>query len=181
MISLQLPEQLASQRLLIRRLRYEDAEEIFYAYASKPEATRFVSWPTHTSIADTKSFLRYAVASWKCETDFAFGVRLKSDSRLIGGFGVVNDNGKLQIGYVFSPSHWGNGYASEACLCVMDVLRIQAGVYRIQSFVDVENEASARVLVKSGFIEEARLSRWFRFVNQGNEPKDCILFRLPLS
>jgi RimJ/RimL family protein N-acetyltransferase len=53
------------------------------------------------------------------------------------------------------------------------------GVYRIGSFVDAENVASARVLLKSGLIEEARLVRWFRFVNQGNQAKDCILFKVP--
>jgi len=33
------------------------------------------------------------------------------------------------------------------------------------------------VLRKCGMVEEARLPKWFRFINQGNEPKDCILFR----
>ena len=35
---LMLPEQFYTQRLAIARLRYEDAEEMFYAFASKPEA-----------------------------------------------------------------------------------------------------------------------------------------------
>jgi hypothetical protein len=53
-----LPELYQTDRLVVARLRYEDAEEMFYAYASKPEATRFVTWLTHKSIADTRSYLR---------------------------------------------------------------------------------------------------------------------------
>lgn len=181
MVQLTLPTQLITDRLLVQALKYEDAEEIFYAYASKPEATRYVSWPTHTSIEDTRNFLRYAVAAWKAGSEYAFAVRSKESGRLIGSFGVVNDNGKLQFGYIFSPSQWGNGYATEVCKAMMELLCREREVYRIQSFVDVENTASARVLLKSGLVEEARLLKWFKFINQGDKAKDCLLFRLPLE
>ena len=181
MVILSLPDHIVTERLSLRRLRYEDAEEIFFTYASKPEVTRFVSWPTHRTLQDTKAFLRYAINGWDSGTDYSFAIRLLESNRLIGSIGVINENGKLQFGYVFSPTQWNKGYATEVCLTLMSLLRNQKGVYRIQSFVDVENVSSERVLIKSGLVEEARLPRWFRFVNQDNEAKDCILFRLPLD
>lgn len=181
MIRLNLPEQFFTERLSVQRARYEDAEEIFYAYASKPEATRFISWPTHQSLNDTQVFLRYAVEAWKDGTNYTFTIRLKESARLIGSFGVINDDGKLQFGYIFSPTQWSNGYATEVCLAMMTMLRSHAGVYRIQSFVDVDNTASSRVLIKCGLVEEARLVNWLKFINQGDQPKDCIHFRLPLE
>jgi hypothetical protein len=39
--------------------------------------------------------------------------------------------------------------------------------------------ASVRVLQKAGLVQEARLEKWFRFVNQGGQPKDCLLFKIP--
>jgi len=176
-----LPRQVYTERLSIQQVRYEDAEEIFFTYASKDSATKFLSWPTHQSIKDTKSFLQFADNAWKKGTVFSYSVRLRVDSRLIGSFGVVNDNGKLQVGYVLSPMHWGRGYATEVCSHMCELLRQQPGIYRVQSFVDIHNTASARVLKKSGFIEEATLLKWFRFPNQNNEAKDCIHFRLPLE
>lgn len=180
MVRLDFPTQIVTERLSVQPLKYEDAEEIFYAYASKPEATRFVSWPTHNSIEDTRSYLRYAIAAWQKGLEYAFSIRTRESARLVGSFGVINDNGKLQFGYILSPSQWGNGYATEVCKTMMNLLTME-GVYRIQSFVDAENTVSAKVLMKSGLVEEARLPNWFRFVNQGNVPKDCILFRLPLK
>ena len=181
MVVLNLPDHIVTERLSLRRLRYEDAEEIFYTYASKPEVTRFVSWPTHQTLRDTNAFLRYAINAWDSGTDYSFAIRLKESNRLIGSIGVINEDGKLQFGYVFSSTQWNKGYATEVCLRLMSLLRNQKGVYRIQSFVDSENVSSARVLIKSGLVEEARLVRWFRFVNQSNEAKDCILFKLPLD
>ncbi len=175
-----MPEVLETRRLILQRLRYEDAEEIFYTYASKGEATKFVSWPTHQSITETRAYLRYALAAWTAGTDYSFSIRIKDSFRLIGSFGVINENGKIQFGYILSPTQWGKGYATEASLKVLSVLRAMPEVFRVGTFVDAENTASVRVLNKCGLIEEARLPNWFRFINQGNQPKDCILFKLPL-
>jgi [ribosomal protein S5]-alanine N-acetyltransferase len=180
MVKLDLPTQIFTERLRIQKLRYEEAEEIFYSYASKAEATRFMSWPTHQSLSDTTAFLQHAENGWKAGTDYSFSIRLASSARLIGSFGIINENGKLQFGYIYSPTQWGNGYATEVCKAMMQVLQQQPGVYRIQTFTDVDNIASAKVLLKSGLIEEARLSHWYRFVNQNDAAKDCIHFRLPL-
>lgn len=178
---LNIPETLVTERLWLQRLRYEDAEEIFYAYASKEEATRFVSWPTHQSIKDTRHFLNFAVRAWQQGSDYSFSIRLKTSNRLIGGVGVVNDYGKIQIGYILSPTQWGKGYCTEACIEVLNRLRELKNIYRIGSFVDTENIASIRVLEKCGMIQEAYLPKWFRFVNQENRPKDCVLFKLELQ
>ena len=181
MVRLLLPEKIETQRLLLQRLKYEDAEEIFYTYASKPECTKYMAWPTHRSIDDTRSFLAYAMHSWRTGTDHSFSIRLKDSNRLIGSFGIMNDDGKIQFGYIISPTQWGQGYATEVCKKMMERLKSEPNVFRIGTFVDVDNLASIRVLLKSGLVEEARLKRWFRFINQDNQPKDCVLFRLDVT
>jgi ribosomal-protein-alanine N-acetyltransferase len=179
MLRLAIPEKIETDRLILQRLRYEDAEEIFYTYASKPEATKFLSWKTHTSVEQTRTFLRYAIESWNFGTDYSFSIRLKQNRKLAGAIGIINEDGKLQLGYVLSPTHWNNGYATEACTSVIEILR-SLPVFRVGTFVDVDNAASICVLEKCGMVQEARLEKWFRFVNQDSEPKDCFLYRLPL-
>jgi ribosomal-protein-alanine N-acetyltransferase len=176
-----LDERIFTSRLMLQRLRPEDAEEVFYGYASKPEVTRFLTWPTHNSLADTRSFLAYADQAWRRGQEFSFGLRLKINNRLIGAFGARHDEGRMEIGYVLGPAFWRQGLATEACTGMVNYFRTLPHVYRIQSFVDEENVPSARVLLKSGFIEEARLPKWRRFVNLNNAPRDCIQFRVPLS
>ncbi len=181
MIRLDLPEQFTTERLLLQRLRYEDAEEIFYTYASKPEATRYMSWPTHQSIDDTRTFLQYAVWAWKEGTDYSYSLRLKTNGRLVGSIGIMNEQGKIQFGYILSPVWWNNGLATEACKQIMELLKRQPGIFRISTFVDAENIASARVLEKCGLIKEASLVNWMRFPNQQNQPKDCAVYVLPIK
>ena len=111
--------------------------------------------------------------------DYSVSIRLKESNQLIGTFGILNDLGRVQFGYIFSPTQWGKGYATEVCQVMLPLLKIQLGVFRIGTFIDEENSASAKVLQKCGLVEEARLTKWFRFINQNNEAKDCILFKLP--
>ena len=81
---------------------------------------------------------------------------------------------------MLGTNHWGQGYATEVCRKMMQTVRKETEVYRVSTFVDAENLASIKVLLKSGLVEEARLEKWYRFVNQDMQPKDCILFKLPL-
>jgi len=178
MVKLNLPERIEASRLLLTRLRYEEAEEIFYTYASKPEVTRYLAFPTHQSISDARNFVRYAVAAWNAGKEFVYAIRLKDTARFIGTIGIINDNGKVHFGYAISPSQWGNGFTTEACLAVLKFLKTNKEIFRIWTFVDAENTPSIRVLQKCGLVEEAKLTKWFRFVNQENQPKDCLIFVL---
>jgi [ribosomal protein S5]-alanine N-acetyltransferase len=176
-----LPAKIQSQRLMLERLKYEDAEEIFYTYASKPEATKYLPWPTHKRVEDTRNFLVMSAIGWEQGTSFSFAIRLKKNHRLIGSFGVVNNDLEIQFGYVLSPTQWGRGYATEACRTMLGVLSKTPGVKKLSTFVDAENVASVRVLQKSGLVLEGTFTEWFRFVNQGARPKDCVLMHLPLN
>jgi ribosomal-protein-alanine N-acetyltransferase len=176
---LPLPEKIETDRLTIQRLRYEDAEEIFYVYSSKPEATKYVSWPTHQSVQETRRFLDYAIKAWNSGTEYSYSIRLKETGLLIGSIAAINDAGNVSIGYILGPNHWSKGYLTEGCKGLVIALQGIPQIYRIWTVVDVDNVASSRVLLKCGFIEEARLSKWFRFINQDNRAKDCFIYKLP--
>jgi [ribosomal protein S5]-alanine N-acetyltransferase len=176
-----LPEKLSTKRLILQRLRYEDAPEMFYAYASKPEATRFVSWATHRTIEDTLMFLRYAIPAWQRGKDYSFSIRLKESNILIGSIGIINDSGKVQFGYILSPSRWGNGYATEACKAILNELRKQDNILQLFTFVAKDNPASSRVLLKCGLVEDEELPNWFLFPNYRSEKQDCIRYVFPLG
>src|ERR1700690_1092994 len=100
---LPITESIETKRVLNQRLKYEDAEEIFYTYASKTEATQFVSWPTHQSIWDTREFLQRAVLGWSKGVEYSFSVRIRNSGRMIGSFGILHEAGKIQLGYIFGP------------------------------------------------------------------------------
>jgi [ribosomal protein S5]-alanine N-acetyltransferase len=173
---LDLPETVLTDRLILERLKYEDAEEIFYTYASKSEATRFVSFQTHRSVDDTRSFLRYAIPAWNEKKDFTYAVRLKESHRLIGSIGIMNKKDHVQFGYIFSPTQWNQGYATETCRRILALLAEQH-IERVSTIVDVDNTASVRVLEKCGLQKESVQKGMMKFPNQDFQAKDCFVFR----
>ncbi|MFO0506326.1 MAG: GNAT family N-acetyltransferase, partial [Chryseotalea sp.] len=108
----------------------------------------------------------------------SYSIRLKENNRLVGAYGIINENGKIQFGYVLSEQHWGKGFATEACMAVTHQLKKVKNIFRIGTYVDCEHTISCKVLEKSGFVREARLKNWLVFPNQGNLPKDCWVYIL---
>ncbi len=50
-------QRIETDRLILRRFRLEDAEDMYANWASDPEVARFLTWPTHSSVEVTKSLL----------------------------------------------------------------------------------------------------------------------------
>lgn len=173
------PEFFYSDRLIFRKLKYEDAEEIFYSYASKPAATTYVIWPTHQSIKDTRKFLKIAIDAWAVGLAYNFAIREKHTGRLIGSVGINVQENELQFGYIFSPANWRMGYATETVTILKGYMLANNNINRIHTVVDADNLASIRVLDKTGFRVTERIAAHLPFVNQGNRLKDCLIYEWP--
>ncbi len=112
--------------------------------------------------------------------NFVYGLFSADESEVVGGSGLhprAGDDISLEIGYWIRASAIGRGYATEATAALARVGLELCGADRIDIRVDPENERSAAVPRKLGFVEEARLRR--RLISApGEEPRDTILFAL---
>jgi RimJ/RimL family protein N-acetyltransferase len=54
------------------------------------------------------------------------------------------------MGYWIARSHWGRGFATEACTALVDIART-LGLAQLEASHFIDNPASARVLDKLGF------------------------------
>jgi len=176
-----LPERINLLRVALVKHTPQDAEEIFYSYASKEQVTEFLPWKTHESIDDTRAFLKIAIQTWKARTQFAYSVRMHDTGRLIGACGCLHTDGVFQIGYVFSPSVWGQGYATDVCSGLVQAIRENPAVRKITSFVDVENIRSMKVLERVGFVKAERAPEYFLAINQGGKKRDAWIYNFPLT
>ena len=58
-------EKIETARLLLRRPKQSDAQAVFHRYASDRDVTRYLSWPTHRSVADTLAFIALSDEEWR--------------------------------------------------------------------------------------------------------------------
>jgi ribosomal-protein-alanine N-acetyltransferase len=148
------PDCIHTQRLRLRRPTAADADAIFNSFANDSEVTRYMSWPTHTSVTDTRAFLKFAVEQWQQQSVGTF--LIESDGKVIGSTGIhldqqASSGGSAETGYVFARHAWGQGYATEV-LRAMVTLAMQLGLQQLTAGCHPDNLASKRVLEKCGFI-----------------------------
>ncbi len=163
------PEIFSTARLVLRRVAPADEEAIF-RYASDPELTRYMSWPTHQSYADTRAFVEMSEREWKSKGIGPY-IMLQDDD-VIGCTGLHEvAPGQGVTGYILMRDAWGKGYATEACKAMVD-LGIGLGFQRIAAVCHSAHAPSARVLEKAGMSFEGILARHTLFPNLSPEPQD---------
>lgn len=144
---------LETERLVLRRFTLEDAGAMYRNWASDPEVTKFLTWPTHSSVDVTKMVLADWVADYEKEDTYQWCIARKENDEPIGNIAVVSSNPKaeaFEIGYCISRKCWHQGITSEALKAVMHFLLEEVGAKRIESRHDTKNPHSGNVMKKCG-------------------------------
>lgn len=141
----------------VRRWRLGDAPTMT-RHANNPRVARNLrdSFPYPYNIVDAHRFLE-AVAAQEPETFFCIAVQ----DEPVGGIGfTIHDDVErfsAEIGYWLSEQHWGRGIVVEALQAVTAHAMDNHGLHRLYATPYAWNDASARVLVKAGYVFEGRL------------------------
>jgi ribosomal-protein-alanine N-acetyltransferase len=170
-------ETIETERLLLRRPRQSDAQAVFHRYASDREVTRYLSWPTHRSVADTLAFLSMSDDEWRRWPAGPYLVLTRENgtkASLVGSTGLFYKGPTRAVtGYVFAQDAWGKGYATEALQAMVDVAH-QTGVERLEAICHAEHTPSAHVLEKCGFAREEVRREHFVFPNLKPQKKSDV-------
>jgi len=170
------PQRIETNRLVLRKPTLADAEAVFTRYASDPDVTKFMGWPRHESIEETRAFLELSDAEWEQWPAGPYLIESSADGKLLGAAGLRFKTRTIAVtGYVLAQDAWGYGYATEALTAVVTVA-MDVGVHQLSATCHPENLASARVLEKCGFVKEKLpASAAFPNISRG-QPLDCLLY-----
>ena len=146
---------LRTGRLLLRRPRAEDVAAM-HAILSDAEAMRYWSTLPHAQLAESEAWIAatmQAIERGECDDFF-----VERDGQLIGKAGLWNGD---EIGFLFSPTVWGQGYAREALDAVIAHAFGAGGRSQIRADVDPRNDRCLQLLTGLGFRETGRAERTF--------------------
>jgi RimJ/RimL family protein N-acetyltransferase len=171
--------ELRTERLILRQPILADAEAIFAEYAADPQVTRYLLWPPHKSVEDTREVLRGCIGAWSdLSGRYAYVITLAQTTRPVGMIETRLANFKAQIGYVLARRLWAQGYMTEAVGAVVRQALALPGVLSAWAVCDVDNVASARVLEKAGMSLQTRLERFVVHPNVGDQPRDVLCYSM---
>lgn len=152
---------LETNRLVLRRFELSDAAPMFRNWASDDEVTKFLTWPTHASIEDTRAILVDWLSSYAREDFYQWAIAPKErEAEPIGSISVVyanDDISMVHIGYCIGRAWWHQGITSEALGALIDFFFGEVGANRIESRHDPRNPHSGMVMEKCGMRYEGTM------------------------
>lgn len=151
--------EILTPRLRLRRADVADLHGL-HGLLSNPTAMRYWSTLPHDSLEQTRTWLDQMIASPpESSDDFIVEHR----RRLIGKAGCWR---LPEIGFIFHPDHWGQGFAFEALTAVIERVFAKFPIPAIRADVDPRNAASLRLLGRLGFREVDRVQRTWKIGDQ---------------
>ena len=154
-----LPEQIETDRLLIRAPRPGDGQAVYAGVLETLPALR--SWPAslpwsvfEPSPEASEVFCREGHVDYQARRNFPMLVFIKSGGVYVGGSGLHSFDWavpKCEIGYWCRARFQGEGIATEAVKAISAFALSTLGVRRIVSLPDEENQASCKVAEHAGY------------------------------
>jgi len=179
--SIAAPDEIHTERLLLRKPRATDAPLMFNAYAQDPTVTRYLMWRPHANIAETRAVIDRFLTAWESQEGFCWFLFTNDTDQMIGSIAARPENDGLNLGFLLARPHWGNGYMPEAIAAVLEWAFTEPWVSRASAARDIENHSSARALEKAGFVRARILHEFSVHPNISSAPRDCFEYAITRS
>jgi ribosomal-protein-alanine N-acetyltransferase len=169
--------QLTTERLLLRQLVLEDADEIFLL-RSDPVVNKHLNRPKAVSIDDATAFIERINTYVVNNQSVFWGISFKDKNKLIGTICLWNfseEENKAEVGYELLPQYHGRGIMQEAFSKVMEYAFQTLHLSSIEAWTVLQNENSVKILERNGFKRNAELEGK---IDRSVEGPDVIIFSL---
>lgn len=156
-------KELETERLILRRYRIEDAEEIFEGFVNQEEFLYFANKEKRTLEEEIKS-LENIDLKYENKEYYNWLICLKDNKKIIGSINlrVNNGNESAEFNYVIDNRFTNNGYMTETLKRIMKFAFDEINVNRFQGGAVISNFASQKVMEKSGLKKEGTLRKYIK-------------------
>jgi RimJ/RimL family protein N-acetyltransferase len=138
-----------TERLTIRSFRKSDIPE-YAAIVADPEVTKFLGDGSPHSFEQATAYIADCIRSEAEEGLARYAVILRETRELIGFCGFKKASDYIDLGWRYARRVWGNGYATEAAVAVLDYGINTLKLSGIVAESAVENIRSVRVIERIG-------------------------------
>ena len=176
-----LPEELGSERVVLRPLRADDAEAMFAAIdEAREHLAPWMAWVHHhRTVDDTRDYCIRSAANWLLRRNLAVGIFDAPTGAFLGGSGFLPPNWEVrsfEIGYWIRPSAEGNGFVGETVRLLARFAFAALAARRLEIRCDATNQRSRRVAERAGFVYEGTLRN--DDLGADGQPRDTLVFAL---
>lgn len=168
---------LETNRLSLRRLCIEDAEEIFILRTNEI-VNQYLDRPRATSTEDAKAFINKINLAIDANHSLFWAICFKGQSKLIGTICMWNfseEKDKAEIGYELLPQFHGKGIMQEVLLRIIDFGFQTLQLINMEAWTTNQNVASKKILERNHFTRNHDLEKK---IDRAIEGPDLIVYSL---
>ena len=167
---------LETKRLILRKVKYEDLDDLFYNWGSDSKTNEYLTFALHKTKEDTKKMIDFWINKSE-KRGYEWVIELKDTHTVIG---VISADKSYkykcyEIGYSIGSKYFNLGYTSEGVNRVIEFLFDECDCSVIEAIIPSNNLASISVANKCGLTKEATLKN--RYMNKvSNEINDLYIY-----
>ena len=158
---------LETERLIIRRVRKEDADAIFLDASDAYSCEMDSGEEPYTEM--NEGFFDFVEELMQRETQYS--IVLKDTKEVVGCVRLMEDDSRqveaMEVGYGIYPGYRRKGYAYEAVSALLSLVQKELRLDLVLAGVIKENEASIALLQKLGFEREGFMRKGLWSAKQG--------------
>lgn len=147
---------LESPRLFLREISEADAKALYRIYTD-PQVVRYHNLERLEGFATALSFAAWMHSLYPERLGLRWGIEARRSRDLIGTIGYEYLDPRqhgAELSYDLLPAYWGRGLMQEAVRAVLEYIRERTSLLYLEANTVLENQASARVLEKAGFVPQ---------------------------
>lgn len=147
------PEIAVTARLVLRRLSAADAPFVL-RLVNEPSWLRFIGDRGVHNLEDARKYLEKGPLAMYAQHGFGlYMVERLPDRAPMGLCGLIRRDTlpDVDAGIAFLPEYWGQGYAREALVAVLDYGQRVFGLQRVIAVTSPDNERSIKLIESLGF------------------------------
>ena len=168
--------ELWTDRLVLRRFRPEDAEELYKFFGRDPAMYEYSGWNPYATPEMAQQTVRDFIRQYDDPHFYSWVIDV--DDVLVGTIGAYDyADGCIEVGLSVIPDWQGRGYATEALKRVLAYLTENEGISCVTAWCAAENTGSRRVMEKAG-MQLARTEKGTLTVGEKTYDKQVYEYRV---
>ena len=157
---------LETERILLRQMTKDDAEEIFFL-RSDETVLKYLNKEPAKNKAEVEEFINRINQSVVSNEAIMWGIALKENPSVCIGYicywNIRKEHYRAEIGYVLHPDYWRKGIMKEVIVKIIDYGFTSMHLHSIDAVINPGNDASAALLESLGFTKDAHFKEDFFF------------------
>lgn len=157
-------EKIETERLILRKFKYTDDEDMLKYWISDPEIQLLYCEPVYDTKQKVKELLDKYISSYEKNDYYRWAVILKETNECIGQiayFLVDSKNHFAEIEYCIGSLFQRKGFATEAAKAVIQYGFNKINLHKVQICHKPTNLRSRKVIEKCGLVYEGTLRHFF--------------------